>query len=70
MQVGYVDGYLQSGAAVSLMTDSLSSRTSTGLSLGDPRNGAVDIHLHILPATRQPRRPSLYIGTIPGNGRL
>ncbi len=30
----------------------------------------VDIHLHILPATRQPRRPSLYIGTIPGNGRL
>ena len=32
--------------------------------------GDVDIHLHILPATRQPRRPSLYIGTIPGNGRL
>ena len=31
---------------------------------------AVDIHLHILPAPRQPRRPSLYIGTIPGNGRL
>ena len=30
----------------------------------------VDIHLHILPATRRPRRPSLYIDTIPGNGRL
>jgi hypothetical protein len=30
----------------------------------------VDIHLHILPAPRQPRLPRLYIGTIPGNGRI
>jgi hypothetical protein len=43
--------------------------------LGDEKafayfEGSVDIHLHILPAPKQPRRPSLYIGTIPGNGRL
>jgi hypothetical protein len=31
---------------------------------------AVDIRLHILPAPRQPRLPRLYIGTIPGNGRI
>ncbi len=74
MELGHEKGAAARRKAIMLRIDEINAEAMPAQYICNIRqtapNPAVDIHLHILPAPRQPRRPSLYIGTIPGNGRL